>query len=220
MNHINYISAIVAFIPMVYAAGYWIWIFNELTDVEASLLKLKTRYNIFLLWILLSLLAIVVFISMIIATLVSLDNNQPEETKGLCAFCSCYILSISTGFYLYKHGKNYVFLFYNNKMYQYLHRLDDEYITMKSGNKHHKNRVYLLSLKSLDGKYLFTKSKNNFSFKQKWVICTIFGVIGALYTMAFLWTFHLVINEWIVSIISFIVGALITSMIFYAVNKK
>lgn len=220
MNHINYISAIVAFIPMVYAAGYWIWIFNELTDAEASLLKLKTRYNIFLLWILLSILAIIVFIFMIIATLVSLNNNQPEETKGLCAFCSCYILSISTSFYLYKHGKNSVFLFYNNKMYQYLHRLDDEYITMKSGNKYHKNRVYLLSLKSLNGKYLFTKNKNNFSFKQKKVICTILGVIGALYTMAFLWMFHLVRNEWIVSSISFSIGALIASMIFYAVNKK
>ncbi|MDL2056791.1 hypothetical protein QQO16_01825 [Limosilactobacillus reuteri] len=219
MNHINYISAIITFIPMIYTAGYWIWIFNNLTDVEASLLKLKTHYNIFLLWLFLSVAAIIVLISMIVEIFVLLNNNQLEETKGLCAFCICYVLSILTGFYLYKHEKSSVFLFYKTNKYQYLHRLDDEYITMKLEKKQYADRVYILSLKSLNGKYLFTKDKNNFSIKQKMIICILFGIIAALYSMACLWMFHIITNKWCVSILSLIIGGVVAGLLYFAATK-
>ncbi len=96
MSKINYISPVLTLIPIIYSLAYWIWSISHLTPAEKTLLSLKTKFNISLLYLLVGFIAFSVFLVMLLDILYSYfsTGSFDRKTMGLIFFTSSYALAL------------------------------------------------------------------------------------------------------------------------------
>lgn len=195
MSKINYISPVLTLIPIIYSLAYWIWSISHLTPAEKTLLSLKTKFNISLLYLLVGFIAFSVFLVMLLDILYSYfsTGSFDRKTMGLIFFTSSYALALFFILINSSMQKPNIYVHCQNREYTYLHKINKEFFTATLKDKEN-NRIqtYLIPIKSLtesSDNYLITEDKKYLSKFGLIGMSLVMGVIIACYYLACIYMF-------------------------------
>ncbi|MCW3764130.1 hypothetical protein NP061_007085 [Weissella confusa] len=195
MFKINYASSILTFILIIYSSAYWIWSINQLTPAEKTLLNLKTKFNITLVYLLVSFIVVAVFLVMLLYILSSCFSNKMDNTTyGLISFTVSYALAFIFILIASHAQKPDIYIYYQDKQYNYLNRINKEFFTatLESTSEKDSIQTYFIPIKELIGNsdnYLVTNTKKYLPKPFLVLLSIIMGCIIASYYIACFYMF-------------------------------